>query len=148
MSKNQAWFDSKDMQTANMLKKEKQEATIRCLVEGASVRSTEAYSGSSSGHHIEADVSRRGRMREADGLRDADLVGGFNWTKYEADNFRTRIPSHKQWIPAVRLGATYVHPMVVPQAAMGDTIERQLIQICLPPLKTQLRRTSLSPPHF
>jgi excinuclease UvrABC nuclease subunit len=57
----------------------------------------------------------------------------------QADSFRNRIPSHEQWSPTVRLGATHVHARVVPQAATRDAIERELIQACKPRLNTQLK---------
>lgn len=57
----------------------------------------------------------------------------------QADSFRNRIPSHEQWTPAVRLGATHIHALVVPQAAMRDAIEHQLIQACQPRLNVQLK---------
>ena len=46
----------------------------------------------------------------------------------QTDSFRNRIPSHEQWTPALRLGATHVHARVVPQAATRDAIEQELIQ--------------------
>ena len=61
----------------------------------------------------------------------------------QTDTFRTRIPPHEQWTPAMRLGATHVHAMVVSQAAMRDRIERLLIatyfRAC--PLNVQLKQT-------
>ena len=57
----------------------------------------------------------------------------------QADSFRNRIPSHEQWIPAVRLGATHVHAQVVPQATTRDAVERELIQVYQPRLNTQLK---------
>ena len=57
----------------------------------------------------------------------------------QADSFRNRIPSHEQWSPAVRLGATHVHAQVVPQGATRDAIERELIEACQPYLNTQLK---------
>lgn len=43
----------------------------------------------------------------------------------KADNFRTRIPRHEQWSPALRLGAT--HAVVVEQEATRGRIEAELI---------------------
>jgi len=57
----------------------------------------------------------------------------------QTDSFRTRVPSHEQWSPAVRLGATHIHAKAVPHAAMRDAIESQLIQTYQPRLNTQLR---------
>lgn len=57
----------------------------------------------------------------------------------QADSFRNRIPSHEQWSPAARLGATHVHARVVSQAATRDTIEAELIRSYQPRLNTQLR---------
>lgn len=65
------------------------------------------------------------------------------WHAYyigQADSFKTRlVPSHEQWFPARRLGATHVHAIVVPQAPRRDKIERELIAACQPPLNTQYR---------
>jgi hypothetical protein len=57
----------------------------------------------------------------------------------QTDSFRTRIPRHEVWNPAVLAGATHVHAMVVPTAAMRDVIEKNLIQAFGPVLNTQLR---------
>ena len=57
----------------------------------------------------------------------------------QADSFRSRIPSHVQWLPAVRLGATHVHAMVAPLASQRDIIEAQLIQAFQPALNVQLK---------
>lgn len=57
----------------------------------------------------------------------------------QADSFRTRIPGHEQWSPAVRLGATHAHAMAVQQESQRDDIERQLIEAYQPSLNTQLR---------
>jgi excinuclease UvrABC nuclease subunit len=55
----------------------------------------------------------------------------------QADSLRNRIPSHEQWNPAVRLGATHIHAMVVQQEWTRDSIERQLIQNHQPRLNVQ-----------
>jgi excinuclease UvrABC nuclease subunit len=57
----------------------------------------------------------------------------------QADSFRTRIPSHEQWSPAQRLGATHVHALVVEQAATRDKIEKELIRAYQPALNVQLK---------
>jgi excinuclease UvrABC nuclease subunit len=57
----------------------------------------------------------------------------------QADSLRTRLSRHEQWSPAVRLGATHVHAMVVPLQADRDRIERELIQAYRPTLNLQLR---------
>jgi excinuclease UvrABC nuclease subunit len=57
----------------------------------------------------------------------------------QTDSFRNRIPSHEQWNPAVRLGATHIHAMVVPLAATRDIVERELIQAYQPRLNAQQR---------
>lgn len=59
----------------------------------------------------------------------------------QAESFRDRFSSHEQWISAMRQGATHVHVRVVPQAAMRDVIERELIQAYQPRLNTQLRHS-------
>jgi excinuclease UvrABC nuclease subunit len=45
----------------------------------------------------------------------------------QADNLRTRIQSHEQWNPALRLGATHVHALAVELASQRDSIEKQLV---------------------
>jgi excinuclease UvrABC nuclease subunit len=55
----------------------------------------------------------------------------------QADSFRNRIPSHEQWNPAVRLGATHIHALVVPSQIQRDAIERLLIQNHQPRLNVQ-----------
>lgn len=57
----------------------------------------------------------------------------------QAESFRDRFSSHDQWEPAVRLGATHVHALVVAHDATRDAIERELIQACQPHLNTQLK---------
>ena len=57
----------------------------------------------------------------------------------QADSLRTRLSRHEQWSPAVRLGATHVHAMVVPLKADRDRIEQELIQAYQPTLNLQLR---------
>ena len=64
------------------------------------------------------------------------------WIPYyigQCDSFQDRIPSHGQWDKAQSLGATHVHAMAVPQAAMRDKIERELIRACQPRLNQQLK---------
>ncbi len=55
----------------------------------------------------------------------------------QADSFRTRIPSHEQWNPAVQLGATHIHAMEVPLTANRDMVEQDLIQAYQPSLNVQ-----------
>ena len=57
----------------------------------------------------------------------------------QADSFHKRIPSHEQWNPAARLGATHIHAMVVPLAANRDKIEAELIRVYQPALNIQLK---------
>lgn len=57
----------------------------------------------------------------------------------QTDSFRNRIPPHERWEEAVLLGATHVHAMEVPQAALRAQLERELIAGYQPPLNTQLR---------
>jgi len=59
----------------------------------------------------------------------------------QTDSFRNRIPRHEQWIPAVQLGATHVHALVVQQAAEQEQLERLLIATFRPPLNTQLKQS-------
>lgn len=57
----------------------------------------------------------------------------------KADSLRNRIPSHEQWNPARRLGATHVHALVVEQEATRAVIEATLIRAFQPVLNTQLK---------
>ena len=57
----------------------------------------------------------------------------------QTDSFRDRMPSHEQWTPSVRLGATHIHALAVPRAADRDAIEGELIGACEPRLNTQLK---------
>jgi hypothetical protein len=60
----------------------------------------------------------------------------------QADTFRTRpMPpgNHERWAEAVRLGATHVHALTVPLAAMRDLVERRLIAAYQPPLNIHHR---------
>ncbi len=54
----------------------------------------------------------------------------------QTDSFRTRIPQHEQWRPAVRLGATHVHAAAVPLSAIRDALEQKLIAAFQPRLNT------------
>ncbi len=56
----------------------------------------------------------------------------------QTDSFQNRIPSHEQWEKARVLGATHVLAMSVPQAAMRDQLEKELIREFQPVLNTQL----------
>jgi hypothetical protein len=58
-------------------------------------------------------------------------------------SFRNRIPSHGMWSPAVRLGATHVHAMVVEQEAMRAWVEQKLIAEYQPPLNDHYRSGSV-----
>ncbi len=57
----------------------------------------------------------------------------------QADDFSFRIPSHERWDETVRLGATHVHALVVPQAVNRDNLEQMLIQNLQPPMNDQYR---------
>jgi hypothetical protein len=57
----------------------------------------------------------------------------------QTDDFSSRIPSHERWNEAVRLGATHIHAVVVPQAATRDKLEKILIQTLQPPMNVQAR---------
>jgi excinuclease UvrABC nuclease subunit len=64
------------------------------------------------------------------------------WRPYyigQADNFKNRMASHTKWEEARKMGATHVHAMVVPQQAMRDTIEKEMIQRFQPPINIQLK---------
>jgi excinuclease UvrABC nuclease subunit len=75
----------------------------------------------------------------------AGLSSSLEWVAIyigQTDNFRNRIPQHEQWSPAMLLGATHVHAMVVPQEATRLQIERLLIATYQPMLNVQLKQTS------
>jgi excinuclease UvrABC nuclease subunit len=59
----------------------------------------------------------------------------------ETGSFRSRMLQHRtdKWIEAVRLGATHVHALEVPQEALRLNMERELIDAYNPPLNVQLR---------
>lgn len=64
------------------------------------------------------------------------------WVAYyigKTESFQDRIPSHKQWEQAVKLGATHAHAKMVSQAKDRDRIEEELIKAFQPRLNTQLR---------
>jgi len=56
----------------------------------------------------------------------------------KADNFRKRMSGHEKWNPAVQLGATHVHAMVVELEFLRNWIEHELIRVYDPPLNKQL----------
>ena len=55
------------------------------------------------------------------------------------DSFTDRHLNHERWNEAARLGATHVHARVEQLAATRQAIERDLIQVCQPPLNTHYR---------
>ena len=57
----------------------------------------------------------------------------------QTESFSSRIPNHKNWASAARLGATHVHALVVPLAANRDSIEAELIEAYQPALNVQLK---------
>jgi excinuclease UvrABC nuclease subunit len=57
----------------------------------------------------------------------------------QAESFSNRIPSHEQWSPARKLGATHVHAMAVSNQSQRDEIEKQLIKAYQPRLNIQLK---------
>jgi excinuclease UvrABC nuclease subunit len=58
----------------------------------------------------------------------------------KADSFKARLmASHEKWKPALELGASHVHALVVELAASRDKIERELILAYQPPLNIQLK---------
>jgi hypothetical protein len=64
----------------------------------------------------------------------------FQWVPLyvgEAGSFRTRMIAHEKWNPAVHLGATHVHAMVMELDLLRKKIEQELIQAYHPPLNVQ-----------
>ncbi|MFZ2541367.1 MAG: GIY-YIG nuclease family protein [Gallionella sp.] len=57
----------------------------------------------------------------------------------QAASFQNRIPSHEQWLPARKHGATHVHAIAINNQTQRDEIEMQLIKAFQPPLNTQLK---------
>jgi len=57
----------------------------------------------------------------------------------QAESLRDRFSSHEKWAPAVQHGARHVHVRVIPQAAMRDVIEREIIKAYQPRLNDQLK---------
>ncbi len=69
-------------------------------------------------------------------------INNSNWQALyigKTDDFSSRIPNHEQWNSAIRLGATHVHALVVPQAATRDTWEKLLIAHLQPSLNEQYK---------
>jgi len=60
----------------------------------------------------------------------------------QASSFKDRLCAHEQWTPAVRLGATHAHAIVVPTQSERDRLEKMLIAEMNPPLNVQLRAPS------
>jgi len=56
-------------------------------------------------------------------------------------SFKSRLvpTTHEKWKPALELGATRIHALVVELAATRDKIERELIHAYRPPLNIQLK---------
>jgi excinuclease UvrABC nuclease subunit len=72
----------------------------------------------------------------------AGITPQYQWRAFyigQAKSFQDRIPNHENWPAAVRLGATHVHVMVVPQVANRDRIEAELIGAYQPALNVQLK---------
>lgn len=57
----------------------------------------------------------------------------------QAASFAQRLPNHERYAEAVRLGATHVHAMVVPDQTLRNKIELDLIQRFQPRLNAQGR---------
>ncbi|MDR3405559.1 MAG: GIY-YIG nuclease family protein [Chthoniobacter sp.] len=84
--------------------------------------------------HIDSNWSQHGGVYIFTAL---DNKGQW-WPFYigQSEQFSNRLPNHERWEEAVRMGATHVHAMVVPQAATRDAIERELIRRYQPKLNT------------
>ena len=62
------------------------------------------------------------------------------WYPYyigKAESFAARIPYHDKWSPAVQLGATHVHALVVQQEETRKLLESLLIEKYNPSLNIQ-----------
>lgn len=57
----------------------------------------------------------------------------------QTNAFSERLPNHERWPEAQRLGATHIHLLQVPSAAIRILIERELIQAYQPLLNTEHR---------
>lgn len=57
----------------------------------------------------------------------------------QAESLAERIPNHERWLEAQCLGATHVHAVAVPTAAMRDDLEQKLIHAFQPQMNQQLR---------
>ena len=76
----------------------------------------------------------------------ASMPSSLGWFAHyvgKTNNLKTRFRDHEHWETAQRHGARHIHAMVVPDEAMRDSIERELIGILQPPINTQLKQ---SPP--
>jgi hypothetical protein len=58
----------------------------------------------------------------------------------QTDDFSNRIPHHERWEEAARLGAGYVHAVVVRSEATRKLYEKSLIQLLNPPLNDQFKQ--------
>jgi hypothetical protein len=72
----------------------------------------------------------------------AGIAQNGRWSAYYigiCDSFKNRHVNHERWDEAVRLGATHVHARVERLEATRQAIEKDLIQVCQPPLNTHHR---------
>lgn len=61
----------------------------------------------------------------------------------KASSFKDRLCNHEQWEPSVRLDATHILAMVVPQELERARLEAVLIKELNPPLNVQLKPSGL-----
>ncbi|MBD2626450.1 GIY-YIG nuclease family protein [Trichormus variabilis] len=54
-------------------------------------------------------------------------------------NFSSRLPDHDRLDEAIKLGATHIHAVVIPQQRQRDILEQMLIQYLQPPLNDHYR---------
>ena len=95
------------------------------------------------GQNLAFDIySSNTEWNEVAGLYIFAYDNGQHWRALyvgQTDDFSSRIPSHEKWNAAVRRGATHIHAVVVPQAAMRDTWEKLLIAHLQPPMNEQYK---------
>lgn len=73
--------------------------------------------------------------------QEQNLRGEVYWKALyvgETGSFRDRInPTHEKWNPALRIGCTHIHAVVVQEVARRSDLETRLIQTYEPELNRQ-----------
>ena len=54
-------------------------------------------------------------------------------------NFANRLPTHENWLEAVRMGANQIHARTEEDGLKREALEKKLIEACEPPLNVEHR---------